>query len=160
MKLTQELINKDFSLVDASRADIDDFFIIERATHKKYIDEHVSFFGGWNETILADAFKAKLELTFFKKLLLHGDTVGFLNYNVKPDKINDVSIRVIDKAQNQGIGTWFLSNLIALSDEAQKPLFIEAIKTNPAQKLYIRMGLEIYEEKDVFYFFTHNPVKL
>lgn len=65
-------------------------------------------------------------------------------------------IRIIEKAQRKGIGTWFLLNLIKLSKEFCIPIFVVAIKTNPAQNLYKRLGFEFYKEEDVFYFFIYN----
>ena len=150
-------VNEADILVDVNEADIDDFIFLRRTVYKKYIDEYNWFFGEWDDKFSFDEFYHKIKLTFFKKLLLNDETVGFMNYDCKKDKIDNVSIYLAEKVQNKGIGTLFISNLTKLSDEYSVPAFIEVIKSNPAQNLYKRLGFEIYKEDDVFYFLKYNP---
>jgi len=157
VELTPNLENMGFCLINVNETDIDNYIHLKRTVHKKYIDEHSDFFGGWNDKFVFDEFYQKIKLTFFRKLLLNDEIVGFMNYDHKKDKIDDVSIFLSEKIQNKGIGTLFVSNLIKLSKEYSIPAFIEVIKTNPAQNLYKRLGFEIYKEEDVFYFLKYNP---
>ncbi|WMJ22648.1 hypothetical protein RBG61_11710 [Paludicola sp. MB14-C6] len=69
-----------YSLIDTSEADLDDFIGVDIKSHSKYIVEHSNFFGEWNKDILVNAFYCKRKLTFFKKLLLNDEVVGFLGY--------------------------------------------------------------------------------
>ena len=73
-----------------------------------------------------------------------------MNYDQKDDKIDDVSIRIIEKAQNKGIGTLFILHLIKLSKEFCIPIYIGVMKTNPAQNLYKRLGFELYNPDDEY----------
>ena len=95
-------------------------------------------------------------MTFFKKLLLNNEIVGFLNYDQKEDRFDDISVHIIEKAQNKGIGTLFILNLIKLAKDFGKPLFIEVVKSNPAKNLYKRLGFEIIKEDNVFYYLKYN----
>ena len=156
MELTPNLENMGFCLINVNETDIDNYIHLRRTVYKKYIDEHSCFFGEWNDKFSFDEFYHKIKLTFFKKLLLNDEIVGFMNYDHKKDKISDISIFLSEKIQNKGIGTLFISNLIKLSKEYFVPIFIEVIKTNPAQNLYKRLGFEIYKEKDVFYFLKYS----
>lgn len=156
MKLISELKLKSFSLMDISDADIDDFILLEKLTHYKYVAEHEYFFGEWNEDILRSAFAGKREMTFFKKLIWNSETVGFLCYDQKDDKIDNVFIRIAEKAQNKGIGTLFLSHLKELSLEYSISVYLVVIKTNPARYLYEKLGFECYKEQDVFYYYQYN----
>ena len=156
MKLTSDIENMGFSLADTNETDVDDYIRVKKVTYKKYIDEYTDFFGEWSDEIEFNAFHSKCKLTFFKKLILNNEIAGFLNYNQKEDKFDDISIHIIEKAQNKGIGTLFITNLIKLSKDFGKPLFIEVVKSNPAQNLYKRLGFEIYKEDDVFYFLKYN----
>lgn len=157
MKLTSNLENMGLSLVNVNETDINDYIHLKRTVYKKYIDEHSDFFGEWNDKFEFEAFYYKMKSTFFKKLLLNDEIVGFMNYDHKEDKIDDISIHLVEKIQNKGIGTLFISHLIKLSKEYCIPAFIESIKTNPAQNLYKRLGFAFYKEEDVFYFFRYNP---
>jgi len=156
MELAFELERKGFSLRDISEEDLDDFIIVEKQTHYKYVAEHKYFFGEWNENVLRSAFAGKREMTFFKKLDWNDETVGFLCYDQKSDKIDNVFIRLTEKAQRKGIGTLFLSYLKELSVEFSIPVFLVVIKTNPAQNLYKKLGFECYKEQDVFYYFKYK----
>ena len=73
-----------------------------------------------------------------------------MNYDRKNDKIDNISIRIIEKAQNRGIGTLFISHLIKLSKGFCIPIYIEAIKTNPVQNLYKRLGFEFYNPNEEY----------
>jgi len=149
--------NMGFRLVDTTEADVDDYIRVKRITYKKYIDEHREFFGEWSDEMEFHAFFIRRKQTFFKKLLLHNEIVGFMGYDLKEGKIADVSIHIVEKAQNKGIGTCFILNLIELSKGFRKPILIEVAKSNPAQNLYRRLGFEVYKEKDAFYFLKYNP---
>jgi ribosomal protein S18 acetylase RimI-like enzyme len=146
MKLTPDLENAGFGLHDMNETDLNDFLRIDRLTYQRYIDEYPKHFGGgYNPEIGTESFHQKQKLAFFKKLLLKDEAVGFMNYDQKNDKIDDISIRIIEKAQNNGIGTLFLSHLMKLSEEFRIPVYIEAVKTNPVQNLYKRLGFELYK---------------
>jgi len=158
LELTPDIEKLGFCLADMKDTDIDDFIRVDKMTLQKYIDEYTDFFGGgYKREIGAASFRQKRKLTFFKKLLLKDEIVGFLNYDQRDDKIDNISIRLIEKAQRKGIGTLFISHLIKISKEFCIPVYIEAIKTNPVQKLYKRSGFEFYKEEDIIYFFVYKP---
>lgn len=155
MDFVYELSTKGFALMDISNTDIDDFISLEKQTHYKYVAEHTDFFGEWNENILRSAFNTKREMTFFKKLICNDETVGFLSYSMKEDKIDNVFIRIAEKMQKKGLGTLFLTHLQELALTYGIPVYLVVIKTNPAQSLYKKLGFECYKEQDVFYFFRY-----
>lgn len=155
MDLTTNLKNSGFLLADTSEEDLEAFILVEKVSHNKYVAEHKEFFGEWNEEILKNAFYKKREMTFFKKILWNDEIAGFCAYDQKEDKIDEVFIRVINKMQGKGIGTWFLSSLKAISRKYAIPVFLVVIKTNPAQNLYYKQGFECYKEQDVFLFMKY-----
>ena len=166
MILTPDLENMGFCLKNMNETDIDDFLRVDELTIQRYIDEFPDFFGDkYKPEIGTECFHQKIKLKFFKKLILNNEVVGFMNYDQKDDKIDDISIRIIEKAQNNGIGTLFISHLINLSKEFCIPVYIEGIKTNPVQSLYKRLGFEFYEPdekyrkdiQDYCFFLVYNP---
>ena len=166
MKLTPDLENMGFCLADMNETDLNDFLRVDRLTFQRYINEFPEYFGDkYKPEIGTDCFYQKREFSFFKKLILNDEIVGFMNYDQKDDKIEDISIRIIEKAQNNGIGTLFILYLIKLSKEFYIPIYIELIKTNPVQNLYKRLGFEFYtpdEEykkdiQDYCFFLVYNP---
>lgn len=156
MELTLELKNGGFVLEDVNENDVEDFVYVEKISHSKYVIEHREFFGEYNEEIIFNAFADRRKMTFFKKILWKNETVGFLSYDQKKDKIDNVLIKIIEKAQNRGIGTLFLEYLKGISKELGIPVLVVAIQTNPAQNLYKRLGFEFYKKQDVFRIFRYG----
>lgn len=156
MELTLELKNGGFVLEDVNENDVEDFVYVEKNSHSKYVIEHREFFGEYNEEIIFNAFADRRKMTFFKKILWQNETVGFLSYDQKKDKIDNVLIKIIEKAQNRGIGTLFLEYLKGISKELGIPVLVVAIQTNPAQNLYKRLGFEFYKKQDVFRIFRYG----
>ena len=150
-----QLQQEGFSLELVREEDLETFIWVERVSHYKYVAEHQDYFGEWNESILINAFHAKLGMTYFRKIVLQGEIVGFLGYDQKTDRIDNVFIRIVDKAQHKGIGSGFLTSLQHIALEQGITVFLAVIKTNPAQNLYKKLGFECCKEQDVFRFFTY-----
>lgn len=157
MELTNALRKRGFLLENIAENDLKAFIDVEKMSHNKYVAEHSDFFGAWNENLLTNTFHEKFHCSYFQKLVFNGEIVGFLGYDKKDDVINHVFIRLLENVQHNGIGTWFLSNLIVLSEKFHIPVNIVVIKTNPAQNLYRKMGFAFYKEEDVFYHFRYLP---
>lgn len=155
-ELEMQLKLRGGGLEEVGKKDLQDFIAIENETHTKYILENLDFFGEVKEEIIVNGFYARLKMSFFKKVVLKSRTVGFLSYDIKEDKIDLVFIRLTEMIQNQGIGTLFLEYLKELSKALLKPIIIVAIKTNPAQELYKRLGFKFFKEEDVFYYFKYE----
>ena len=89
----------------------------------------------------------------------HNVTVGFFSYNELEDKIEGISIQMIELAQNKGMGSFYLQFIISLSQKTNKPIFLKVFKSNPAQNLYKGFGFEIYCETETHYLMRYNPMK-
>ncbi|MDK2952604.1 MAG: hypothetical protein PWQ77_2269 [Kosmotogales bacterium] len=159
MILSEELKNKGFSLSTVSKNDFEDYLNVKRSCYKKYVDE---YYGGWVEDFQikmnGDSFRKTLKISCFQKILLDGSIVGFWGYDEMEDKINSTSIQLIEKAQNKGVGSFFLKELVSLSDRTNKPIFLRVFKSNPAQNLYKRFGFIIYDEIPSHFLMRYDPV--
>ena len=151
MNLPPDVVKNGFSLCDVNATDVHDFVRITRLCLKKYIDEDNNSFGEWNDDNVVNDFKDKMNRTFFQKLLLHDEVVGFMAYDVKEDKIDGISMNLIEKARNHGIGSAYLSHITQLSKAQDKPVFLYVMKSNPAQYLYERFGFKKNETREAFY---------
>lgn len=160
MILTVELINKGFKLQDVSINDLNNYIDIKRVCYKKYVDE---YYGGWNDDIQIkmnrDAFDDMMKETCFKKLLLNNLPVGFFAYNELDDKIDGISIQMVELSQHKGIGSFYLKYITLLSQNENKPIFLKVFKTNPAQNLYRRFGFHKYGETETHYLMMYSPIK-
>ena len=141
--LSQELIEKGFSFANVDTNDMQDYIQVNRLCVKCYVDEYPEELGVWDDKNVVKSFHKKMNHTFFRKLMLGKETAGFLSYDVKPDKIDGISINFIEKSRNHGIGSLFLTHIIKLSHEYNVPIFLCVFKTNPALHLYIRFDFKL-----------------
>lgn len=160
MHLTAELIKQGFSLQDVSIDDLGNYIGIKKVCFKKYVDE---YYGGWIEDIQikmnTDAFNDMMKETSFQKLLLNHITVGFFAYDELDDKIEGISIQMLEVAQRRGVGSFYLEYITSLSKKVSKPIFLKVFKSNPAQNLYKRFGFDKYSETESHYLLMYNPIK-
>lgn len=161
MQLTAELISKGFSLQDVSNDDIDTYIDVKRVCYKKYIDE---YYGGWIENtqikMNTDAFNNMMKETCFQKILLNNVPVGFFAYNELDDKIEGISIQMLEVSQRKGVGSYYLQYITSLSNKSNKSIFLKVFKSNPAQNLYKRFGFLNYCETKSHYLMRYNPTQV
>ena len=158
MVLQQELVDKGFSISNVNKSDFNIYFVIGRACYEKYVDE---YFGGWVDDFQikmnTDAFNNAIMRSTFKKILLFDEIVGFFAFDELNDKIDGVSIQMIEKARNMGIGSYYLKHIHSLSERDKKPIFLKVFKSNPAQNLYRRFGFVVYNDSISHYFMKYTP---
>lgn len=157
MIISQELKEKGFSFVNTSEEDFSDYLNIKRNCYKNYVDQ---YFGGWIEDVQIkmnrDAFDKARKQSCFCKIILDGETVGFFGYGELEDRIDEITIQMLEKAQNYGVGSYYLGEITKLSDKTDKPIFLKVFKSNPAQNLYKRFGFKIYDESMSHYFMRYS----
>jgi GNAT superfamily N-acetyltransferase len=158
MVLSQDLINKGYSLAKVVESDLSDYLIIKKICYEKYVDE---YYGGWKNNVQiemnAKVFNETAKQSAFIKILLNGETVGFFAFDERNDKIGGITIQMTEKAQNKGIGSFYLEHIISISDKNKKPIFLKVFKSNPAQNLYKRYGFKTYDESSTHYLMRYDP---
>lgn len=154
--LESTLKEKGVYLQSVDEKDLEDFIQIENETHTKYVLEQKDFLGEYKEEVLVKNFELKMKMSFSQKVVRNKEIVGFLGYDVKDMCIDSIFIRLKRNTQNQGIGTLFLEYLKELSKRQEKPIFLAVIKTNPAQKLYRKLGFIFCKEENAFYHFKYE----
>lgn len=150
---------KGFSLSAVSADDLFDYLNVKKSCYKKYVDE---YYGGWIEdfqlNVNTNIFEKARKQSCFQKITLGGKTVGFFGYNELENQINGVTIQLIEKAQNKGVGSYYLKQLVSLSTKANKPAYLKVFKSNPAQNLYMRFGFVIYDETPSHFLMRYNSI--
>jgi len=158
MTFPENLISKGFALKEIFANDLDDYIKIKKLCYKKYVDE---YYGGWvDDTQIkmnADIFEKTRKQTCFQKIILNGETVGFFGYDELEDRIGGITIQMIEKARNQGVGSFYLEQITRLSVKSVKPVFLKVFKSNPARNLYKRFGFVIYDETLTHYLMKYVP---
>jgi len=73
-------------------------------------------------------------------ILWDGRPVGRMLVRRTAAAISLVDIAILTEARNAGIGTSLIKNLLAEADIADKPVNLHVLNTNPARRLYERLG--------------------
>src|SRR5215813_5147776 len=82
---------------------------------------------------------------------------GWIQYRVDRDEIFLGSIYVLPAMQRHGIGTHVLRSLLALAEQQSKELTLAVMKSNPAVRLYERIGFRITHEDEYKLYMRANP---
>jgi predicted RNA-binding protein associated with RNAse of E/G family/ribosomal protein S18 acetylase RimI-like enzyme len=158
MEISQNLKDKGFLFSEINESDISDYLAIKKVCYRKYVDE---YFGGWVDDVQVEmntnAFNKLSGKSNFLKILLHGEVVGFFSFDVLENKISGITIQMIDRAQNMGVGSFYIEHITAISKKNKIPIFLKVFKSNPVKNLYKRYGFKIYKETFSHYLMRFDP---
>jgi GNAT superfamily N-acetyltransferase len=85
-------------------------------------------------------------------LVRDGADIGWIQYAKLLETRELVQFFVEAPLRGQGIGTEVMKRLIAESDADGKPIALGVVKTNPAKRLYDRLGFRIFDEDERKFF--------
>jgi ribosomal protein S18 acetylase RimI-like enzyme len=77
-----------------------------------------------------------------------GEDVGWMQSSIRDDARFLEQIFIDAAQQRRGIGTEMINGLIAQANRANQPVTLGVVKTNPARRLYERLGFRITHEDD------------
>lgn len=158
MKISKNLADSGFSVENVISNDLQDYIDIKRSCYQKYVDQ---YYGGWIEEVQIkmnnDIFEKTRRQVCFQKIIMMGETVGFWGFNEFDDRIDNITIQMVEKARNQGVGSFFLEQILSISKEGKKPVFLKVFRTNPAQNLYKSFGFVIFEDTPSHFLMRYDP---
>lgn len=94
--------------------------------------------------------------TEFAIILLDNNPVGRWYLQRRADNFHLIDISLLAEYRNQGIGRYLLKNLIAGGQKEQKTVHLHVETTNPALRLYQRLGFIAVEEYGVHWLMKWN----
>jgi ribosomal protein S18 acetylase RimI-like enzyme len=97
-------------------------------------------------------FRQRWDVTQVKIITLDGTDIGWLQSFVKEDALFLAQLFVDRALRGQGIGTTMVKALIEEAARAGRALTLGVVKTNPALRLYERLGFRTaHEDERKFY---------
>ena len=90
-------------------------------------------------------------------VLLDGKPVGRLMRDYRQDSIHGVDIAILRSDRNQGVGTGVLMAIFDECFDRGLPFTISVLKTNPAIRLYDRLGFIIDGDNGTHFSMTWRP---
>lgn len=127
--------------------DLDDFnfvFDVKKIVYKKYVEE---FYDSWDESFQLELFQKFIdtEKNNIKIIICNNEKIGFINGKTLSDNsFEQGNICLLPEWQRKGIGTKLLKNVIR--QHSGQDIFLRVFKTNPARKLYERLGFVTFNE--------------
>jgi ribosomal protein S18 acetylase RimI-like enzyme len=133
-----------FWLNPASPADQDFIFDAFKASMKSYVE----WAWGWDEEAQRKGLLSEKNLEGFQLVMLGNDRAGALLLEKHADHHYLRTIFLLPEHHRQGIGSLVMQSLQRDAQMACKPLRLRVIHTNPAQKLYARLGFTVMEQDE------------
>ena len=105
----------------------------------------------------ATGFRQQWELTQVRIIKLDGVDVGWLQSNTRGDALYLAQLFVDRQFQRQGIGSEVIHRLIHEATRAGQAVTLSVVKTNPALRLYQRLGFRVTHEDDRKFHMRRDP---
>jgi GNAT superfamily N-acetyltransferase len=87
---------------------------------------------------------------------LDGEPIGRLMVDRQPGSIRCIDISLIPEKRGNGIGSFLLKNLLDECAEKGVPCTLHVLITNPARRLYERLGFRVEEDDGTRFFMRWN----
>jgi ribosomal protein S18 acetylase RimI-like enzyme len=112
---------------------------------------------GLDMTAQVVGFHENWELGQVRIIALDISDVGWLQSSVRDDGLFVAQLFVDDPFQRQGIGTEVMNRLIGEATRLNQAVRLAVVKSNPALRLYERLGFRITHEDDRKFYMKRNP---
>ena len=102
-------------------------------------------------------FRQRWEPTQVRIITLDGDDIGWLQTTTQDDTLFIAQLFVDAPFQRQGVGTEVMKHIISEAAGAGLAVTLGVVKTNPALRLYERLGFQITLEDDRKFYMRRDP---
>lgn len=99
----------------------------------------VPLFGKWHEDISEKSFTAN-QSSNLKIIMVEGELAGVLCLRRDGGRLYLADLELLPAYRNQGLGTRLLGDINAYADANGLEVELQVLVTNPAQRLYERLG--------------------
>jgi ribosomal protein S18 acetylase RimI-like enzyme len=91
-------------------------------------------------------------------ILLHGQPIGRMLVNRNEREFTLIDIALSTEHRNAGIGTNLIRKFLDEAGRARKPVRLHVAKSNPAQRLYERLGFSLVAEQSMYFEMIFEPL--
>ena len=116
--------------------------------HNAALKEYVTKTWGWDEVWQRRNFSQTFDPEAGEIIVVDELDAGFLWVNEHEAETVLVSIRLLPRFQNKGIGTKIIREIL---DSSKNPVRLQVLKVNPALNLYKRLGFKVFAENETHF---------
>ncbi len=91
-------------------------------------------------------------------ILLHGQPIGRMLVDRNEREFTLIDIALSPEHRNAGIGTNLIRELLNEASAARKPVRLHVAKSNPAQRLYQRLGFSLVADQSMYFEMIFEPI--
>jgi ribosomal protein S18 acetylase RimI-like enzyme len=91
-------------------------------------------------------------------ILLHGQPIGRMLVDRNDREFTLIDIALSPEHRNAGIGTNLISEFLNEARAAGKPVRLHVAKSNPAQRLYQRLGFSLTADQSMYFEMIFEPL--
>lgn len=142
-----------YDLRCATHKDYNFVYELNKITMLKYIEK----IWRWEENIQQKFFGDKFSHEKYKIIVYDDVDIGVVSVSTNDNAIFIEIIEILPGYQSKGIGTEIISKIIADSkNKNYSRAWLQVFKTNPAKKLYDKLGFLIKSETETHYIMELN----
>ena len=132
-------------LYAATEADRDLLFEIHRFAFRELVGR---VFGAWDDSWQRSHFDEHYVPERNRIVRLGARAIGRLVVRVERREVVLENIAIIPEFQGRGFGTRLLERIITEAHRLDRAVSLEVFETNPAQRLYRRLGFQVTEQRE------------
>jgi ribosomal protein S18 acetylase RimI-like enzyme len=103
------------------------------------------------------SFRRQWEVTQVRIITLDGADIGWLQATTRDGSFYLGQLFVDAALQRRGLGTEVMNRLIGEATRAHQAITLGVVKTNPAKRLYERLGFHTTHENDRKFYMRREP---
>jgi len=136
---------RDFALRAASPADFDLLWRLQCEAMRPNVERQ---FGAWDEAFQRELFEANTDPTLQEIIEFASGPIGCQWVRTQPTTLQLVRLQILPAWQGQGIGADLVERLKKRAQIERLPVRLQVFRTNPARRLYARLGFTTVERTD------------
>ncbi|MGI8644548.1 MAG: GNAT family N-acetyltransferase [Thermomicrobiales bacterium] len=139
------------------RATTDDDYAFLYRLHVATMKDTVAHVWGWDDDFQADYFREHFDPSRLRIIVVDGTDVGVLAVEHREDALFFSNIEIAPSFQGRGLGTEIVRDLLAEASNRRLPVALQTNRSNPARRLYQRLGFVETGETETHYEMTAKP---
>lgn len=126
----------------ATHGDREWLWELKRATMREYVEAVF----GWEDAAQRRMFDERFDPSRLRIIQVDGSDVGLLDCEERETDFFLGRIEILPSAQGRGIGSAVIQTILVQAAAKKKPVRLQVLRSNPARKLYARLGFYLEAE--------------